>query len=836
MLNDIYIPVRKIFFILLLFLPIAFAYSQENPRINKKTFFEIVEGIDAAKESFKIAEKYYKKGNGTYDEALKYYLKLYDYNPNSDALNYKIAACYLWTSNKQASLEYLQQSSPEVASDYYLALGRSYQYSLMFEEAKEAYSDYLASLKNWEQNDAIGYINQLKSECDISADILQDSLSAFIINLGPIINTYYDEYGACFLGDENSGLIFTSKRPKRQPNKLVSRFSFKERILWADNNINERYEFVKGLPKIDFHVNTSLAGIHPSENRIYFYKGELHNGRLFTAVFQEGKWEKIKPVKGGINHIAYKETSIAIDNDGTAYFVTDRKGGSGGKDIWFAYQIKGQKYEKAVNLGSEINTPFDEEGVHLSRDGNTLYFSSNGHPGMGGFDVYKSVRINNGTWGKPSNMGYPINSPADELFYRTTADSMVSIYATVRPDSYGGMDIYKIQIDPRIPFKLTGAVTSLLENTILPASVNVYDRETQHLLKSTHVDMISGKFLLDFEDVGDYFIQIDYEGYKSATKDIECPTNKNSTKVQNFSIEKLRHPFSLVGRISDLDKDTPLMASLTFKLANEPDSIIGRSVSDPTSGKYSVTFEDKYDLIIQIEAEDYFPHEEPFNALVETTRIISKNIALKRSKIEYTLVGRITTESTNNPVSALLSFSRPGEEQPFMTVVSDSTNGDYSVTMDEQGPFLIEMEADGYFFYSEIYNFPEGQTSDAKNIALIKLKVGVKFVVENILFNTGKATMKPESFDEVDKMANLLKKNDMVRIEISGHTDNVGSASMNKKLSKARALTVKNFLISRGIEQDRIEHEGYGFDQPIAPNTTSEGKAKNRRVEVKILD
>jgi outer membrane protein OmpA-like peptidoglycan-associated protein len=249
-----------------------------------------------------------------------------------------------------------------------------------------------------------------------------------------------------------------------------------------------------------------------------------------------------------------------------------------------------------------------------------------------------------------------------------------------------------------------------------------------------------------------------------------------------------------------------------------------------------VTFEDKYDMIIHVEAEDYFTNDEAFNALDDTTNVISKNIALKRSKVEFTLSGSITAETNSIPLSAQMSFSRPGERQAFMTVESDSTNGNYSATIEEQGPFLIQIEADGYLFFSEIYQFPEGQTNDTKNVALIKLQVGVKFVVENILFNSGKATMRSESFDEVDKLANLLKKNYKVRIEVSGHTDNVGSATMNKKLSKERALTVKNFLVSRGVEQDRIEHEGYGFDQPIAPNTTAEGKAKNRRVEVKILN
>jgi outer membrane protein OmpA-like peptidoglycan-associated protein len=241
-------------------------------------------------------------------------------------------------------------------------------------------------------------------------------------------------------------------------------------------------------------------------------------------------------------------------------------------------------------------------------------------------------------------------------------------------------------------------------------------------------------------------------------------------------------------------------------------------------------------MIIQVEAEDYFPNDEALNALDDTTSIISKNIALKRSKVEYTLAGRITAETNTIPVSALLSFSRPGEGQAFMTAESDSTNGNYSVTFEEQEPFLIQIEADGYLFYSEIYQFPEGQINDTKNVALIKLQVGVKFVVENILFNSSKATMRSESLYEVVKLADLLRKNNKVRIEVSGHTDNVGSASMNKKLSKERALTVKNFLVSRGIEQDRIEYEGYGFDQPIAPNTTAEGKAKNRRVEVKILN
>lgn len=810
--------------------------AQENPRIDTKTFFSSEEGMVSAKKNFKIAEKYYKKGRGTFDEAQKHYLKVYQYNSNSHALNYKIAACYLWTSNKKASLEYFLKSSPEVSKDYYIGLGRAYQYNLMFDEAKDAYSKYLNSLRPWEQRDAKKLTDQLIGECDAGQEILQDSVSAFIINMGPIVNTYYDEYGAVLNPDE-SKLFFSSKRPVTEPSKRVSRFKFKERILQANNSgINQPVDWVDGISNLDYFVNTSVSGFDKDEQKIFLYKGEKHNGRLFYSNYEDGKWKRAKPIKGGVNHLAYKETSISVDGNGTAYFVTDRRGGKGGKDIWLA-TMKGKKsYNKPINLGEVINTPFDEEGVNITPDGKTLYFSSKGRKGMGGFDVYKSIKNEDGTWGEPINLGYPINTTADELFYYPTSDSLVALYSTIRGDSYGGLDIYKIQIDSRIPFKLVGAVTDIETGKVLPASVNVYNGLTEKLVQSVSVDSLAGIYLMNFEDAGNYFIQIDYPGYKTVTQKISCPDVKYATVVQDFTIEALRHPFTLVGRVLDVDKGTPLRASLTFKLAASSDSIIGRAVSVDSTGKYSITFEDKFNMIIQVEAEDYFSIDEPVSAENEANSVISKNIELKRSKIEYTLTGRISDEEGTIPVYAALSFFRPSDEEPFTIVVSDSIDGKFTATIEEQGPFMIEVEANGYFFTNEIFQFPDGQTFTAKNFSLKKMESGVKIVVSNILFNSGKATLKTESFAEIDKLANLLLKNEGVRIEVSGHTDNVGSAAINKKISKSRALTVKNYLVSRGVEQDRIEYQGYGFDQPIAPNDTEEGRAKNRRVELKILD
>lgn len=826
---------KKIYVFLFLSLLIGGHISaQKNPKIDKQTYFASQEGAIEAKKAFSKAESYYKKGAGTYDEALKYYMQLYAYNPKSHALNYKIGICYLYTANKKAALDYLLLSSPEIASDYFLALGRAYQYNFMFDEAKDAYGKYLSGLYRWQQFDAKKYVAQLTAECDVSKKIMEDSLPAYIVNLGPVINSYYDEYNA-MLPKGDTSIYFTSKRPEKEPRKRVSRFKFNERILATNNCIDVPSQYAVPLNKLDFTDNTGVVGFNNAERKIYFYNGSLHNGRLYSASYEKGRWKKIQPLKGKINHIAYKETSLSIASDGTAYFVTDRRGGLGGKDIWVSKQSANGKFAKPYNIGDVINTPFDEEGVYVTEDGTALYFSSKGHPGMGGYDVYKSEKGVDGLWSKPVNMGHPINSPADELFYRPTEDSLVALYATIRPDSYGGLDIYKIQIDPSIPFKLIGAVNDVEDGSIIQASLSIYDKETEKLIKTAEVDSLAGIYMIDFEDVGEYTIQVDYEGYKSLTNSVTLPETKYATVVQDFQLEKLRHPFTLIGRVTDVDKGSPLQATLLFKQA-ATDTVIGRAVSNGETGKYSITFDDKYDMVMDVEALDYFSINEAINTTNEENSVISKNIELKRSKVEYTLTGRIAQEGELSPVKAAISFYLPSEEEPFAIIVSDSSDGKYTAVLEEQGPFMMEVEANGYFFLNEIYQFPEGQTFTAKNFDLKKMETGVKIVVKNILFNTGKSTLKTESYAELDKLANLLDKNPSIKIEVSGHTDNVGSASVNKKISKTRALTVKNYLVSRGILSDRILYEGYGFDQPIAPNDTPENRAKNRRVEVKILD
>jgi outer membrane protein OmpA-like peptidoglycan-associated protein len=258
-------------------------------------------------------------------------------------------------------------------------------------------------------------------------------------------------------------------------------------------------------------------------------------------------------------------------------------------------------------------------------------------------------------------------------------------------------------------------------------------------------------------------------------------------------------------------------------------------VSDGKSGFYSVTVEDKEDFDLTVKATDYFDREESLPLKNVTESAGSKNFTLQRSVLTYIVTGVVTGEDDAAPLNAHISISKPDDGRLAQETNTDET-GKYELSIADSGPFLVEVTSEGCFFVNSVWKFTEDSTLIIRNFVLKKMASGAKMVIDNILFNTGKATLMPESFAALNKLVNLLRENPKVKIEVSGHTDNVGSAATNKTLSKNRALTVRNYLISQGIAGERVMYEGYGFDRPIAPNNTEAGRAANRRVEIEILD
>ena len=805
-------------------------HAQENPKIIQKELFSQLGETGKLKKAIKSGDLYYK--SGLYDAALEQYMKLYAVNNDYSPLNYKIAVSNLYGVNPKNALAYFDRVSMDVASDFFCLRGIALVYHQRYDEAKEAFRRYEESLPPKEVIKVKDKINRFIAICDFSTKAVRDSLPVFIINAGPQINSYYDDYNAVEL-QYSSSLYFTSRRPMDNYMNIASHSVYPERILYSPNFVDSIANEAMDM-QLKSGKHLSVAGVDNNTNSLLYYKGKKRFGDVYTTQFkgQNGKPTKNKRLPSIISKKTSTEGSISFADNGDAYFISDRLGGIGGKDIWYAQKKENNGFYRPQNLNS-LNTPLNEESVFVAPDGNTLYFSTNGLPGMGGYDIYKSVRLPGGTWGTPVNMGYPINGPEDDLYYRSTSDTTLALFASRRSGGFGGLDIYYAKNDLRIPFELFGNVTDVQTGRALGASVKLYDRVTDMPVATTVNDTIQGRYMLNMEDIGDYYVQAEVPGYRSVIDGFAIPTMRNSNIRLDFALEKLLFPYTLNGYISDVKTGRPVFAEILIKPAGQ-NNLLYRTVSDAQSGYYTITIENKDDFDLSLRAMDYFDHNESLslkNVKEETGR---KNFTMQKSISTYYVTGIVTSESDAVPLSANIAVSK--HNGLLAQETSTDENGKYELALSDIGPYLLEVNSEGYFFVNTVLQFIEDSTLVIRNFAMTKMESGAKMVIENILFNTGKATLLPESFNELNKLVNLLRENPNVKIEVSGHTDNTGSAALNKTLSRNRALTVRNYLISQGIAGERVEYEGYGFDRPIAPNNTEEGRAANRRVEIEILD
>jgi outer membrane protein OmpA-like peptidoglycan-associated protein len=807
--------------------------SQENPKVDVNQVLSDVPDADLEYYLDKLSrgERFYR--SGYYEGSFRAFYELYKENPNVASLNYKLGVSALFGKEPGRAAEFLMESLPSVASDYYLLLGYAHRTRLDYSRAREAFEQYNNTLSSWKQTQFRPVLNQLLSECEFGRSNAADSVPAFVINMGPAVNSYYDEYAAVE-DSRHERIFFVTRRPDHLPDIPVGREAFEERVLESSYIQGIASEGVES-GRLNSRFNSGVSGISPDEEFLYVYRGKKRGGQIGVADISGKRIGKPRPISTKIDHKVFKETAFTETEEGEVFFVTDKRGGIGGKDIWTCRRKGTRRFTKPRNIGPVINTPFDEEAVFVNPDGNTLYFASGGHPGFGGFDIFKVTKNRDGEWMYPVNLGQPVNSPFDDLFFYPASDSLVALISSSRPGGYGGLDLFKIRKDIRIPFSISGKITDVESGEPLYGQLSLIDTLKREQVLSAWSDSLTGNYLVSLEDTGNYVLQASAEGYKIEMADIRKATKRNAAITADFQLEMLKHPYSLSGFITDVDTQQPVQAEISFRPVDK-DSVTHRIFSDNTTGAYHITFEDKFNLNMTVSANDYYIYSSELILKNTIGDSEEKNIELEKSVITYVLSGKVMEENTNEAVPAELAVFEPGEEEAFLIAFADSVSGKYSITVYDEGPFLVEVNADGYFFNNLPLQFHPDTTLKVSNIELKPMARGARIVADNILFTSGKATLRAESYPELNRLARLLHENPSVKIEVSGHTDNTGSASLNKRLSKARALSVKRYLESQGITPERIEYEGYGFDQPIAPNTTAEGRAQNRRVEIKVIE
>lgn len=402
--------------------------------------------------------------------------------PDNANVSYKTGRAYLNSYNlKTAALPYLEKAaegkldpkydpfSPfekDVPIEVYYYYAKALHLDYQLEKSQEYYEKFImgAAGKHFLQVNADLGNNQV----DNAKVLTKLPVDFEIENLGPVVNTIYPDMTPMVSVDENA-LFFTSARLRADSSNFgvtdkATGYYFEDiYVSYKDRNGNWQ---TPELLSINSNSKDHMAAVNVSVDGqiLYIYKADEGNGNLYQSKLVGETWSDPEPMPEVINSPSW-ETHLCTSADGnTIYFVSDRKGGLGGRDIYRIRKLPNGKWSDAQNVGDVLNTQYNEDGVFLSPDEKILYFSSEGHTSIGGFDVFYSQLQADGEWGEPTNIGYPINTSDDDLFFVTSADGKRAYFSSERKDGMGKQDLYMIQLPDPTEVKL-----AVLKGTILPA-------------------------------------------------------------------------------------------------------------------------------------------------------------------------------------------------------------------------------------------------------------------------------------------------------------------------------------------------------------------------------
>jgi outer membrane protein OmpA-like peptidoglycan-associated protein len=563
-----------------------------------------------------------------------------------------------------AELKKCIELNPRFSAYNYFMLAKLHMSRGEYADAKKAYEVYVTFPAARDENKAIA--QQDIENCEFAITAMKNPKPFNPVNMGPNINTADHEYFPSITAD---GLLFLFTRDIKDSQ---SPFGHQEDFFVSLKNEKEwGPSYSIGNP-INTHDNEGAPSVTADGQLVIFTAcetfGDYGQGRqgygscdiFYSALYGE-KWTKPENMGPKINSGSW-ESQPSFSSDGrTLYFVrgTNNKDGTKNQDIFMAQLTEDGSWGQAVRLGNNINTPGREESVFIHPDNQTLYFSSDGHTGMGGLDIYMSKRQPDGEWGEAVNLGYPINTWVDENSLLVGPDGKLAYFASDRKGGRGGLDLYQFEMP------------------------------------------------------------------------------------QDVRPEALTY---MKGKVYDSKSKKPLEAQ--FELVD-----------------------------------------------------------LKTAK------------------TVIVSNSNPG-------------NGEFLVTLPANRDYALKVSRPGYAFYSDNFAMTGGADITKpflKDVPLQPIDTGTIVVLKNIFFETGKFNLKDESKAELRSVIEFLNYNKNLKIELRGHTDNVGDDKSNLTLSQNRAKSVYEYLVANGIPKERLAYKGYGETIPVATNETPEGREQNRRTEFKVI-
>ncbi|MBI3502910.1 MAG: OmpA family protein [Bacteroidetes bacterium] len=811
---------------------------------------------------------------GFNDTALHTFHVLHEMDPLNANVNFKIGQLYLSSSSeKTKAVDYLEAAAPKATRNYipdepsekrcpelvYYLLGQAYHLTYRFDEAIAMYEKFgkAINLKD------LAAAKDLKRKMEMSKtaqQLVSSPVKCTITNLGDSVNSEFPDYGAVITADE-SQLFFTSRRFNAATGGNDNRDihdNYYEDIWVCDKNPDGSWSEAKPLSThVNSWYNEAVVGISADGQQLLYYKDDK-GGSIYYSKLEGDQWSygyMLGTDPGDITDINSPswEPSACLSPDGnTLYFVSDRPGGFGGRDIYRCVKLPTGRWSKGTNLGPTINTEYDEDAPFMHPDGVTLFFSSNGHKTMGGFDVFFSVKGDSG-WYPPQNMGYPINTTDDDIFYVMSTDGKRAYLSSVRPEGKGEKDIYLITIPQRmvIPVTLMKGHVSFAgkkDSMMSFVTISATDMESGQLMQEVHPNTRTMKYILPLNPgrTGKtYTVKYEADGFRPYTEIVSVTPEGEYKEIERDYDFKNLGAVSVYGKVKTRAGELIPGVKISAKdntgkklfgvYAPKPDGSYSFDLPGTGGESYSITYE----------ADGFITMNESLDLPKALTEFdFKKDVIMETAKMLGTIsVSGTVTDKIKNPVKNSRVVVIDNKTAAPVGTFTPNDKGEYYFNLQRGNDYNVSYEADGYLFQSENINVPKEKTYSEikKNIVLEKIKKGAKIVLNNIFFDSGKATLRKESKTELDKVEKLITENPSIKVEIGGHTDDAGKKDANLKLSQARAEAVVNELIVKGADRLRLTAQGYGDAQPVAPNKVN-GKPNaknmqlNRRVEFKILE
>ena len=743
------------------------------------------------KKALSEAERFF--GIKSYEQAQPLFEEAIKSGEKDPLVHYKLGLCYQKSANLSDQIkaipywEYALEKGTNLPNALQYDLGELYLKDENLQKALTTFNSYKE--KNKADKVASAKAEKALDVVHTATAMMSVPRNIKVSNFGSIINTNFTEYNPVVSADE-SVMAFTALRPNT--GKTRSGDKFIEEVYISYNQAGAWSE-PKVVP-VASEYNVGTAGISPDGQKMLIFMGAVTDpGSLFMITRAGDTWSKPSLINPVINSSKFIESTASITPDGkTIYFASDRTGGFGGLDIWKTQMLANGSWSAPVNLGPEINSKANEDAPFIHPDQKTLFFTSDGHKNMGGRDVFISRLINN-KWKSPENMGYPVNTTANDNYFTLIADGTRAYFSSDRKGGLGGQDIYYLDMpaeSSNIPLTMIkGKILNAETGKPMPTKIYLIDNQTNKKLDFVYdPNPVTGDYLVILPPAKNYDMVIESEGFLPYTLNINVPN-------QDYFYE--------------------LYQLINLKTIKQFDVVVGQEV--------------------QVK-----------NAFYDTDQDVKADL---RKTHEAKLVQSGNVDVYDMMLDLIASGDKEGIE--YLVGLIEHTDPIEGVEFDEKKNSKIEVASRTYYYDESDESKFEQKNVGGKTIFSLPTMIVAEEVkrqkeekktssgfdkavlskISKIYFDAGKSDLKAQYNAELDNMLTTLNKYPDLGIEISGFASAEGTEELNRELSNKRATAVLDYVNHKGIVRRRIVAKGYG-----ASKDQISTKEEGRRVEVKIVD